>query len=199
MPQSGLSITIPTEGLIKATKAAEAALANKQQELLELMGDYLLDKVREDYQTKSKGGTGEDGVTWDGLLASSLRSRKGSQRRSSGAKERQDARRKKARGTSSKEASRKRISPSAGNYQIGVDTGAQFNTLKSKKGGDAGPSVVIGEESVTVQAAMSYSKYFAKLRPIVPDKVPEKWVKELEGKVEMLGEEALDSEFKKLD
>lgn len=219
----GLSITVPVDGLIKITKAAEAALANKQPEILELMGDYLLEKIRDDYQTKARGGTGEDGVTWPGLLPDSLRKRKRSRGIGSGAAargvaskgsgsstrdiskarsptgRRSAARRSRGKTRTSKDTGRKRISPAAGNYEIGIDTGAQLNSLKSKKGGDAGASVVIVDGSVTVQAAMSYSKYFSKTRPIVPEQMPEKWVKGLEEKLEMLGAKALTSEIEKCD
>jgi hypothetical protein len=80
----------------------------------------------------------------------------------------------------------KNVAPS-GAYQIGVDTGLQLNTLQPGYQGSGGSSIEYDNLGVTVGAAMNYSEYFDKWRPIIPEVLPEKWIKELEDLIQIEG------------
>lgn len=102
---------------------------------------------------------------------------------------------------SQKEALKKRITPGAGGYQIGVDTGLQIGTLqagKKTKPGSTGPSLSYEPGAVVVAAATNYAEYFDKARPIIPDHLPEDWIKEFDELLEEFGSKAIETEFEKL-
>lgn len=97
-----------------------------------------------------------------------------------------------------RESLRKRISPSQGAYEIGRDTGMQVNTLQPAKRGSAGASMEFEPGAVTVGAAMDYSEYFDKARPIIPEHIPEAWQAEFDELLEDFGGKVLETEFDKL-
>ena len=80
---------------------------------------------------------------------------------------------------------------------ISAATGKQINTLQPGRSGDAGPSMVFEPSAVTVGAAMSYSPYFDKQRPIVPDHFPPKWLEELQERATEYGAKVLEIELGK--
>lgn len=91
---------------------------------------------------------------------------------------------------------KRRITPQEGGYQIGVDKGMQRQSLQPGKGkGDAGPNLLYAESSVTVGATMHYSPEFDKHRQIIPDKLPDAWLTEIEKTVAEYGAELIQHAF----
>ena len=70
-----LKVTFPTRDLINMTKQAQLALANEMQEILKVVGENLLAKVRRTYVDKGRGEKGEDGITWQPIQLRSLLAR----------------------------------------------------------------------------------------------------------------------------
>jgi hypothetical protein len=61
---SNAHVRFPERELIKAVDAVTAALDEARKATLELIGTQLLEFSQLDYQAKSHGGTGDDGVRW---------------------------------------------------------------------------------------------------------------------------------------
>lgn len=156
-----INIKSELEEVLKKLKATRQQMAKKKAELLEAMGVQLLADAQLDYLTKSKGGTGKDGITWKPLAPSTIRkkNRRGSQ--------------KAGRKTKSGKAL-----PGPTQSDIGVDTGLQ---RASASPGFTGPDGQGGnlfeqdEDSVTVGYNREYSGYFDEARPLLPDELPQEW------------------------
>ncbi len=90
-----------------------------------------------------------------------------------------------------REALKKRVS--AG-YEIGRNTGNQLMTLQPARftGGDSS-NMEFTATSVTVGAAMNYSKYFDEHRTIIPDPLPAAWLEQLEQKAAEKGGEIFET------
>lgn len=173
-----LNIKSELERIKNQLKATRQQMAKKKAELLETMGVQLLADAQLDYLTKSKGGTGKDGVTWKPLAPSTIRkkNRRGSQ--------------KKDRKTKSGKAL-----PGPTQSDIGVDTGLQ---RASASPGFIGPDGKGGnffeqdENSVTVGYNREYSEYFDEARPLLPDELPQDWQENQEQIVTEWAEKLLD-------
>lgn len=81
------------------------------------------------------------------------------------------------------ETRKAKVTVSPGAYQIGIDTGLQFNSASP---GFAGPdgkggNVFLQDEiSFTVGFGRNYSKYFDRHRKLIPEVLPEAWQEKLE-------------------
>lgn len=80
-------------------------------------------------------------------------------------------------------------------YDIGVDTGLQRAAGSPAYRGDH-QTFTKTEVSVTVGYNMKYSKHFDKRRKLLPDEVPEEWMKELDSIVEKHLGAKLEQAFK---
>lgn len=69
------SVIFPEAQLIGAVDAAALAIQQGRKETLEIIGTKLLSFSRLDYETKSRGGTGDDGVSWAPLKVSTILAR----------------------------------------------------------------------------------------------------------------------------
>jgi hypothetical protein len=241
MASPGIHINFDVDPLIERTKRAELALHQHQSDLLDILGQMLLAQVQQAYVTKSRGGTGEDGIQWDGIQLGSLLARMRRVGHISAVKKTQTGAEfqvkksnkansavfgaivkigagkvvasgkgkgkfgtgttiglKKGRKTGTvAETLKKIVSPTAGGYEIGRDTGKQINTLQPGKSGDAGPSILVESNTVTVGAAMSYSPHFDRQRPIIPEHLPQKWLDELQEQATEYAAEIVEVELNK--
>lgn len=156
-----LNIKSELERIRKHLKATRQQMAKRKAELLETMGVQLLADAQLDYLTKSKGGTGKDGVAWKPLAPSTIRkkNRRGSQK------------------TGRKTKSGKSL-PGPTQSDIGVDSGLQ---RASASPGFIGPDGKGGnffqqdENGVTVGYNREYSEHFDAARPLLPDELPQEW------------------------
>lgn len=235
---AGIKITIPVDPLLQLTRAAQVKLAAESKDLLDIMGTMLLGQIQTAYKVKARGGTAEDGISWEPIQARTLlaRMRRAGHikkvKQKAGVKARpqfriakSNAENNKAFGQMARQGAikplsggrgsarfrrgstfqvtssakrkrgRKRISPGAGGYEIGVDSGLQINTLQPGKSGTAGPSKVVQGNAVIVGAAMEYSQYFDEDRPIIPDVLPDIWVEELEAEAARFADEIMETVF----
>jgi hypothetical protein len=159
------SVRVPSDEIRADLRAAKRAYGTQQRPALEAMGVSLLSNSQQAYLQKSKGLRGSDGITWGALAQSTIdrRNRRG---------------RKNATRATTKSG---KARPTGGSVDIGRDTGLQLNSGRpgfSAKGG--GNIFRLTSTSVTVGYGMSYSKYFDEERALMPDVVPDPWVKQLE-------------------
>lgn len=176
-----LNIKSELERIRKQLKATRQQMAKKKAELLETMGVQLLADAQLDYLTKSKGGTGKDGVSWKPLheLTIKRKNRRGLNQTGTAAKRAQKLVDQKKRGRPSKKVKdAKSFLQNSQSTDIGVDTGLQ---RASASPGFIGPDGKGGnffeqdETSVTVGYNREYSKYFDEARPLLPDELPQEW------------------------
>lgn len=162
---------LDTSELLKVPKIAEA-IKLRRRDLLKLLGMRLLSENRKDFQKKSNGGVGLDGIKWKPLAESTIarKSRRG----------KRNAKRKTTAGGIAR--------PTAGAV-IGVDTGllrasSQPGFAKTAtKGGTTrrATNVFIASQSaVTVGYAREYADYFDAERKLLPEKLPPGYVKALD-------------------
>lgn len=144
-----------------------------------MLGTQLLSFTKLDYETKGRGGTGTDGITWKPLAESTIE-KKTSRETAKPQKS------KNGRIKPRKTKSGKRM-PALGTTQIGVDTGLQRASASPGfigKDGKGGNLFKLDTNVVTVGYNRSYSVYFDEVRPLLPEKLPDKWTKELEALVQ---------------
>lgn len=149
---------MPTRALIEVARQLKHALDAEQHELLTILGEYLVTRICSDYETKSRGGTGEDGISW---AAPKLRAGSGNAR------------------------PRKNT--------IGIRTGRQIASIQFEVQGSGNadsPAIVLAG------ASTNYAAKFDRLRPITTDSLPEKWLSELEVKIEDHANEVVERALK---
>lgn len=152
----------------------------------------LLSFSKLDYVAKGRGQTGSDGIKWEPLAQSTIerkRKKAGLIEAPKNSKERQKNRKARRKRTRSGKPR-----PQVGAIQIGVDTGLQ---LASAAPGFRGPDgkggnfFEIGGNQVTVGYNRSYSEFFDRKRPILPEEVPRIWIPPLERIVEKWADKIL--------
>ena len=161
-------VKFPIGEIKRKLKATAKKIERKQIELLEAVGVDLLSKAQQDYRTKSRGGTGTDGIQWKPLAASTIKA-KG--KRGKGNEKRKTTKGGKAR-------------PGAGSAVIGINTGLQLNSAAPGfKGpdGKGGNVKVVTTTDVTVGYGREYSGHFDEDRPLLPVTLPEAWRKSIKG------------------
>lgn len=159
------SVRVPSDEIRAKLRAAKVAFGNEQRPALEAMGVSMLSNSQQAYLTKSKGGRGSDGITWSPLAPSTIekRNRRG----------RVNAKRKTTKSGKAR--------PTGGSVDIGRDTGLQLSSARPGFSVSGGGNIFrLTNTSVTVGYGMSYSKYFDADRALLPIKIPDAWVKQLE-------------------
>lgn len=159
----------PFAAIVAKTKAAKKKVEQQQRNLLEAVGVKLLSFAQQDYRTKSRGGTGTDGITWKKLAPATIK------RKNSTSAGKENATRKTTKGGKAR--------PGIGSSAIGVDSGLQQNSASPGfKGGDGkgGNVLTVTEHDVTVGYGREYSKYFDDQRPLLPTRLPEAWQKSID-------------------
>ncbi len=157
--------------------AAGRDFVQEQHDVLHVIGVQLLSFVSLDYDTKSRGGTGTDGIAWKLLAASTI------------AKKTKRGKRNEKRKTTKSGKAR----PGAGSTAIGIDTGLQRASAQpgfSAAGG--GNKFVVDATGVTVGFQRSYSGYFDEERPLLPTKLPEAWQRECDDILNRWGAKILE-------
>lgn len=97
---------------------------------------------------------------------------------------------------SAKDSLRRTISPAAGGYQIGIDTGLQLNSLMPGRTGDTGANLLYSASEVVIRAAMHYGKHFDKRRAIFPAHLPKDWLDQLQALIVDYGGTIVEEIFK---
>ena len=100
---------------------------------------------------------------------------------------------------STKETLRKRISPSGGGYEIGVDTGMQRSSAQpgyTGRDGKGGNVKKIDGDTLTVGFGRNYSEYFDEKRALFPVKLPQEWLDDLEEMAAQHGADIIERSFK---
>lgn len=159
------AVNFPADGIRAKLRRAKVAFGTQQQPVLEAMGVAVLSQSQQAYRVKSRGGMGSDGITWKPLAASTIakRNRRG---------------KKNAKRTTTKSG---KARPIGGTVSIGIDTGLQLNSASPGFKAVGGGNIMrLTNTSITVGYGRSYSVYFDEHRPLLPDKLPEPWLKELE-------------------
>lgn len=159
------SVRVPSDEIRAKLRSAKAAFGNEQRPCLEAMGVSLLSNSQQAYLQKSKGLRGSDGITWAPLAPSTIekRNRRG----------KVNAKRKTTKSG--------KVRPTGGSVDIGRDTGLQLSSARPGFSVGGGGNIFrLTNTSVTVGYGMSYSKYFDEDRALLPDKVPDPWVAQLE-------------------
>lgn len=167
---------IDTTRLDQIRRGLEAAGRDFQAEqanVLEAVGARVLSYAQQDYRTKSRGGTGSDGITWAPLAESTVK-RKASKGSAKRQKNRKQTKNGKAR-------------PTGNAVAIGIDSGLLLN---SSQPGFAG-NMSVDQASVTVGFPRTYAKHFDAQRPLLPSRLPDAWRDELDGIVTRWAESVL--------
>ena len=161
---------------------AKARIEREQRDLNEAIGVQLLSLAKQDYRTKSRGGTGTDGITWKPLAPATIKKKNVRGARNS--------KRKTTKGGKAR--------PGIGSSAIGIDTGLQQASASpgfSGSDGKGGNVLVVTETSVTVGFNREYSEHFDAVRPLLPAVLPELWEKKCEEIVERRISTILESEL----
>lgn len=171
-------IRFPIREIAQGLQKAQTRLAQRQPELLQILGVQLLGFVKIAYEEKGKGRTGSDGIRWDPLKASTIERKN----RRARPKNRKGKRTGKPKATT--KSGKKR--PGLGESQIGVDSGLQRASAApgyKAPDGRGGNVMEIEGAGITVGFGREYSEHFDDKRKLIPDKLPDEWQKELEGTV----------------
>lgn len=137
--------------------------ATKQREVLEAVGVRVLSLSKQAYVVKSRGGRGSDGIDWKKLDDDTVKR-----------KNRRGKRNAKRKTTRSGKAR-----PGMNQSAIGIDTGLQLNSASPGFTAAGGGNLFeLTSTTVTVGYARSYSKYFDRIRKLMPTKLPATWRKE---------------------
>lgn len=159
------SVRVPADEIRAKLRSAKAAFGSQQRPCLEAMGVSVLSQSQLDYRTKSRGGTGTDGIKWKPLAASTIakRNRRG----------KKNANRKTTKSGKAR--------PVGGSVSIGIDTGLQLSSASPGFSAAGGGNIFrLTSTSITVGYGRIYSKYFDEARPLLPDYLPDSWRKRLE-------------------
>lgn len=161
-------VIFPIDAMVSQAREAQGRMEEDRRNLLNILGVQLLSLEKQNFEKKSRGGTGEDGVRWKPLKQSTIEKK--------GQRGKPNERRKTTRSGKAR--------PVAGSSQIGVDTGLMRN---SSTPGFRG-SKTVGKETrqsstlfdlrateVTVGYNSNYAKHFDAQRPLMPERIPRKW------------------------
>ncbi len=75
MSAAGVSVTFPLVEMNAAVDATALALYQSRREMLDQIGVQLLSFTKLDYETKSHGGTGTDGIAWAPITVGTILAR----------------------------------------------------------------------------------------------------------------------------
>lgn len=164
--------------------AAQEKMIRGLPHVMQEVGVYVLQREKFNFEKKSRGGVGDDGVKWRPLAESTERAkyRKGQNRP------------KKKKGKTVRRAPL--IGP-VPRSQIGVDRGLLRN---SQRPGYAGPDgkggnvLTVNGNRVTVGYGRSYAKWFDAVRPLLPTTLPTAW----QVGIDEIGQEWVDDIAKEL-
>lgn len=185
-------IKYPMAEIREKVKITQRELKAEKPKLLKVLGVQLLSFTKLDYETKGRGGTGTDGITWKPLAESTIE-----QKTSRETAKPQKS--KNGRIKPRKTGSGKRM-PALGSVQIGVDTGLQRASASPGfigKDGKGGNLFQLDTNVVTVGYNRSYSGYFDEERSLLPKVLPEKWKKELDDLVQEWADDVVKKYFDK--
>lgn len=169
-------LTQELEKIRRQLRLTQQRLQKEKAELLEVMGTQLLSDAQLDYLTKSRGGTGEDGVTWDPVKNVKRKNKRGDQ--------------KEGRKTKSGKAM-----PGPGDNDIGIDTGLQRDSASPGfigADGKGGNLFEQDEDGVTVGYNREYSEFFDEKRPLLPETLPPAWVEKQEEIIRQWAEKIME-------
>lgn len=159
------AVKIPADEIRAKLRRAKVAFGSEQRPCLEAMGVAVLSKSQLAYRAKSRGGRGSDGITWKPLAQSTI--------------DRKNRRGK--RNATRKTTKSGKPRPIGGTVSIGIDTGLQLSSASPGFNAAGGGNIFrLTNTSITVGYGRSYSGYFDEVRPLLPDKLPDPWLKELE-------------------
>ncbi len=151
-----IKITLTSSDARNLSEIADS-LSQGLEDVLLAVGTEMTGYVMEDFEAKSRGGSGADGTQWKPLDPKTIKRKA-----------------KRAKGGNTQ-------------TQIGVDTGlmraSAMPGLASQAAENAAPIEIQGNE-VTVGFRRRYSKYFDKSRTLIPDPIPQEWVDAAEEIVE---------------
>lgn len=159
------TVRVPADEIRAKLRSARVSFGTQQREVLEALGVRILSFAKQDYVTKSRGGTGTDGIKWKPLAQSTIdkRNRRG----------KANVKRKKTK------SGKKR--PTPGRVAIGIDTGLQLNSATPGFTAPGGGNIMrLTNTDITVGFGRFYSKYFDDKRELLPDAIPTKWRHALE-------------------
>lgn len=135
-------------------------IQQREREVLEAIGVRVLSFSKQDYITKSRGGTGTDGIKWKPLEYETIlaKNRRGK------------------RNATRKTTKSGKPRPTMNQSAIGINTGLQLASASPGFAASGGGNILrLGRSSVTVGYGRSYSKYFDEVRPLLPSRLPETW------------------------
>jgi len=172
-------------GKLANLPAAEDKMIHGLPSLMQQVGVYVLQEQKFNFEKKSRGGAGEDGVTWKPLTAETelKKARKGKGFQKQRAKAKKLMGQLRTATTSEKRKSllgkiqKARAIPKS---QIGVDTGLLRNSVTpgyAGPDGQGGNVLTVNGNRVTVGYGRSYAKWFDAVRPLLPnaDQLPTAW------------------------
>lgn len=200
-----LSITVKTDlpqTLLQAADDIDQQMAGLLQEI----GTQLLSLQKQDFEKKSRGGTGVDGTTWKPLspMTEYLKATRSISRGSRTAGERSGtvSKEERARLVAKRRKLRQKLLGTVGPFvagskkakaatiqksQIGVDTGLLRNCVKPgfsgshKRTGIPGANILqVDGNRVVIGYGVEYADYFDDVRPLMPNTLPEPWEKSIE-------------------
>lgn len=157
-----LKVRVPADDVRSALKRARVLFATQQRDALETMGVRILSFSRQSYVTKSRGGTGMDGIKWAALSE-------------------QTVKRKSNKGAAKKQKNRAatksgKARPTGNATAIGIDTGLQINSASPGFKAQGGGNIMrLTNTDIEVGYGRSYSEHFDKRRPLMPETLPDKW------------------------
>lgn len=175
-------IRVPADDVRSALRRARVSYATQQRDVLEALGVRVLSYAQQDYRTKSRGGRGSDGITWEPLAESTV-----NQKSKRGAAKRQKNR---------KQTKSGKLRAVQRSMAIGIDTGLQQASASPGFQASGGGNIFrLTNTEITVGYGRSYSEFFDEQRPLLPDVLPDAWRPELEGIVTRWAEKLMRGAF----
>ena len=171
--------------IAKAARSAREQIQASQPDRLEQMGRQFFELSHEDYLTKAEGGVGRDGIRWAPNKPETIRRKL----RTRGIVRGPGAIHRTLFGGSDQAADFYGIP----GFMIGVDTGATLAAAEP----EGSPDTVfeIDTDSILVGYGTAYAWYFDAERELIPDPLPEEYVKPLEAIVFEGPLDIVESEF----
>jgi len=178
-----LKFEFDLRGLDKLPEAQET-LVNGLASLMQQVGVYVLQEQKFNFEAKSRGGTGADGVKWKPLtqttefLKQTRYISKTRKKDETGFTEKQ-----KAAALKNRRKMRAKLNAKMGPFkrsQIGVDRGLLRNSVKpgyAGPDGKGGNILTVNGNRVTVGYGREYAKFFDATRPLLPSEtsLPDAW------------------------
>jgi hypothetical protein len=168
------SIRFPVDELTQQNVAASYELKKRQADALKLLATLFASLAAEAYESKSKGGTGSDGIKWDDISPATKAAKNRRAKRKTGKNRRGGLRNNKEATSTGKKR------PTISDSMIGVDTGLQRAAVSPGYGTNAdlsNPDAILEftEVDFTIGYGRPYSKYFDEKRPLFPSVLPPDW------------------------